>query len=42
MIVKVEKALSMVRNVLIPYIKDEESKDGNLHAFDAYKGSKEN
>jgi hypothetical protein len=35
-IVKIEEALSMVRNVLIPYIEDEESKDGNLHAFDAY------
>jgi len=24
----------MVRNVLIPYIKAEERKDGNMHAFE--------
>jgi hypothetical protein len=31
--IKVEEALSMVRNVSILYIEVEESKDGNLHAF---------
>jgi hypothetical protein len=33
-IVKAEEDLSMVRNLLIPYIEYEESKDGNLHAFE--------
>jgi hypothetical protein len=31
--IKVEEALSMVRNVSILYIEVEESKDENLHAF---------
>ena len=34
MIVRAEKALTMVRNVSIPYIEAEESKDENLHAFE--------
>jgi hypothetical protein len=33
-IVRAEEALAIVRNVSIPYIEAEESKDGNLHAFD--------
>jgi hypothetical protein len=32
--VKAEEALTMVRNVSVPYIEAEESKDGNLHAFE--------
>jgi len=32
--VRVEETLSMMRNVLIPYIETEESKDGNLHVFE--------
>jgi hypothetical protein len=32
--VRVEETLSMMRNVSIPYIETEESKDGNLHVFE--------
>jgi hypothetical protein len=32
--VKAEDTLSMIRNVLVPYIKAEDCKDGNLHAFE--------
>jgi hypothetical protein len=32
--VRAEEALTMVRNVSIPYIEAEENKDGNLHAFE--------
>ncbi|KAL3583880.1 hypothetical protein D5086_014941 [Populus alba] len=32
--VRVEKTLSMMRNMSIPYIETEESKDGNLHVFE--------
>ena len=32
--VRAEETLSMMRNVSIPYIEAEESKDGNLHAFE--------
>jgi hypothetical protein len=32
--VRAEETLSMMRNVSIPYIETEESKDGNLHAFE--------
>jgi len=32
--VKAEDTLSTIRNVLVPYIKAEDCKDGNLHAFE--------
>jgi len=32
--VRAKEALTMVRNVSIPYIEAEESKDGNLHVFE--------
>ncbi|XP_073267150.1 uncharacterized protein [Populus alba] len=32
--VKAEETLSMIRNVLVPYIEAEDCKDGNLHAFE--------
>jgi len=32
--VRAEETLSMIKNVSIPYIETEESKDGNLHAFE--------
>ncbi|XP_011009973.1 PREDICTED: uncharacterized protein LOC105114938 [Populus euphratica] len=32
--VKAEETLSMIRNVSVPYIEEEDCKDGNLHAFE--------
>ena len=32
--VKAKEVLTTVRNVLVPYVEVEESKDGNLHAFE--------
>ena len=32
--VKAEEAVSMIRNVVIPFIEAEDCKDGNIHAFE--------
>ena len=33
-IVKVDETISMVRNVVVPFIEAEDCKDGNLHTFE--------
>ena len=32
--IKAEEAVSMIRNVVIPFIEAEDCKDGNIHAFE--------